>query len=49
MLFRSNRIERARLYLTRLEKLMPGHDRVVAMRRYFRETMASMESLAQHH
>ena len=38
------RIERAKLYLGRLEKLMPGHDRVVMMRRYFRETMASLES-----
>ena len=38
------RIERAKLYLGRLEKLMPGHDRVVMMRRYFRETMAGLES-----
>jgi tetratricopeptide (TPR) repeat protein len=44
--FNEGRIERTRLYLTRVEKLMPGHDRVVAMRRYFRETMASLEALA---
>jgi len=39
-------IERVRSYLTRLEKLLPGHDRVNAMRRYFRETMASLEAMA---
>ncbi|MEY4765643.1 MAG: hypothetical protein RI907_2316 [Pseudomonadota bacterium] len=37
-------IERVRSYLTRLEKLLPGHDRVNTMRRYFRETMASLEA-----
>ncbi len=39
-------IERVRGYLTRLEKLLPGHDRVNAMRRYFRETMSSLEATA---
>ena len=33
-------VERVRLYLTRLEKLMPGNDRLTQMQRYFRETMA---------
>lgn len=36
-------IERVQLYLTRLEKLMPTSDRVVMMRRYFRETMHELE------
>ena len=31
---------------TRLEKLLPGHDRVNAMRRYFRETMSTLEATA---
>lgn len=42
-------IERAKRYLTRLEKLMPGHDRVVQMRRYFRETMQSLEAMSEPH
>lgn len=42
--FNEERIERARQYLSRLEKLMPGHDRVVQMRRYFRETIAALDS-----
>lgn len=35
-------VERVRLYLTRLDKLMPGNDRVTQMQRYFRETLASL-------
>lgn len=41
-------VERVRLYLGRLETLMPGHDRVATMKRYFRETLASMETSAHH-
>jgi len=37
-------IERVQSYMTRLDKLMPGHDRVVQMRRYFRDTMTSLEA-----
>lgn len=39
----ANRIERVRTYLTRLDKLLPGHDRVNTMRRYFRETVGMLE------
>jgi len=39
----SARIERVRTYLTRLDKLLPGHDRVNTMRRYFRETIGMLE------
>ncbi len=39
-------IERVRLYLARLDKLMPGSDRVTMMKRYFRETLTSLESAA---
>jgi tetratricopeptide (TPR) repeat protein len=39
--------ERVRLYLTRLEKLMPAHDRVIQMRRYFRDTVAELEAAPQ--
>jgi CheY-like chemotaxis protein len=35
-------VERVRQYLARLDKLMPGNDRVAKMRRYFRETMSSI-------
>lgn len=35
-------VERIRLHLTRLDKLMPGHDRVTQMQRYFRETLAAL-------
>lgn len=45
----SGMIERVRLYLTRLEKLMPAHDRVIQMRRYFRDTVTSLEALAHAH
>ena len=40
----ATRIERIRTYLTRLEKLLPGHDRVNTMRRYFRETLGLLEA-----
>lgn len=36
-------IDRVRLYLTRLEKLMPGNDRVTQMQRYFRETQDTLK------
>jgi tetratricopeptide (TPR) repeat protein len=36
-------IERVRLYLVRLDKLMPAHDRVIQMKRYFRETVHGLE------
>ncbi|MDO9198273.1 tetratricopeptide repeat protein [Rhodoferax sp.] len=36
--------ERVRMYLSRLEKLMPANDRVIQMKRYFRETVAQLES-----
>jgi tetratricopeptide (TPR) repeat protein len=39
-------IERAQRYLTHLDQLMPGNDRVVLMHRYFRETVATLEALA---
>jgi len=45
----SQRIERIRTYLTRLEKLLPGHDRVNTMRRYFRETIGMLESSTLQH
>ncbi len=35
-------VERVRLYLTRLDKLMPANDRVTQMQRYFRETLAAL-------
>jgi DNA-binding NarL/FixJ family response regulator len=40
-------VERVRLYLTRLEKLMPANDRVTQMQRYFRETLAALAELAE--
>jgi hypothetical protein len=42
-------MERAQLYLTRLDQLMPGHDRVVQMRRYFRDTVSALEATAVTH
>lgn len=42
-------IERVKLYLTRLDKIMPGSDRVTMMKRYFRETLSSLEATAMHH
>lgn len=38
--------ERVRLYLTRLEKLMPGNDRVTQMQRYYRETLSALSQPA---
>ena len=35
-------VERVRLYLSRLDKLMPANDRVTQMQRYFRETLATL-------
>ena len=35
-------VERVRLYLARLDKLMPGSDRVTQMQRYYRETLAAL-------
>lgn len=34
--------DRVRVYLSRLDKLMPGSDRVAQMQRYFRETLAAL-------
>ncbi len=36
--------ERVRAYLTRLDSLMPGNDRVAQMHRYYRETLASLKT-----
>lgn len=36
--------ERVRLYLTRLEKLMPANDRVTQMQRYYRETLSALSA-----
>jgi len=44
----ADRMDRIRTYLTRLEKLLPGHDRVIAMRRYFRETVGALEQAEAH-
>lgn len=44
----ADRMDRIRTYLTRLEKLLPGHDRVIAMRRYFRETVGALEQAEIH-
>ncbi len=35
-------VDRVRLYLARLDKLMPTSDRVAHMQRYFRETLAAL-------
>jgi hypothetical protein len=37
-------VERVRLYLTRLDVLMPANDRVAAMHRYFRDTLHALTS-----
>ena len=37
-------VERVRLYLSRLDKLMPANDRVTQMQRYYRETVASLRT-----
>lgn len=44
-----DRIERVRTYLTRLEKLLPAHDRVIMMRRYFRETVGMLDAASIEH
>jgi tetratricopeptide (TPR) repeat protein len=44
-----NMEERVRLYLNRLDQLMPGSDRVTMMKRYFRETLAAMEATTATH
>jgi hypothetical protein len=41
-------VDRVRTYLTRLEKLLPGNDRVTMMRRYFRETVGMLEAPSLH-
>lgn len=38
--------ERVRAYLTRLDSLLPGHDRVAQMHRYYRETLAALKAPA---
>jgi predicted Zn-dependent protease len=42
-------VERVRLYLSRLDKLMPANDRVTQMKRYFRETLSALESTSLQH
>lgn len=39
-------VERVRLYLSRLEKLMPASDRVLQMQRYYRETVSTLKQQA---
>lgn len=39
-------VERVRLYLTRLEKLLPASDRVTQMQRYYRETLSTLATPA---
>lgn len=43
------RIETIRDYLDRLDKLLPGHDRVNMMRRYFRETLGTLDGVSLAH
>ena len=38
--------ERVRAYLTRLDSLLPGSDRVAQMHRYYRETLAMLKTAA---
>jgi tetratricopeptide (TPR) repeat protein len=38
--------EHIRLYLARLDNLLPGNDRVAQMHRYYRETLAALNSAA---
>lgn len=40
-------VDRVRLYLTRLDKLMPASDRVTQMQRYFRESMDALTEPAK--
>lgn len=42
-------VERVRQYLSTLETLLPANDRVTMMRRYFRETLASLEAAPAIH
>lgn len=44
-----NMVERVRLYLNRLDQLMPANDRVTMMKRYFRETLTAMEAAPAAH
>lgn len=39
-------MERVRLYLSRLEKLMPANDRVTQMQRYYRDTVQALTATA---
>lgn len=39
-------MERVRLYLSRLEKLMPANDRVTQMQRYYRDTVQALSTTA---
>ena len=41
----SARVKQVRDYLARLEKLLPGNDRVAQMRRYLRETLETLTAL----
>ena len=43
------RTETIRDYLDRLDKLLPGHDRVNMMRRYFRETLSTLDGVSLAH
>lgn len=38
------KVDEVRGYLSRLEKLLPGNDRVVQMRRYFRDTQSTLQT-----
>lgn len=40
----AGRLSRVRGYLTRLDSLLPGHERVAQMRRYLRETLAQLQA-----
>lgn len=41
--FDEERVEQVRGYLARLDKLLPGNDRVAQMRRYLRETLTTLQ------
>lgn len=45
----AERIEKIQGYLGELERLMPGQDRVVMMRRYFRETLGTLDAHSLQH
>ncbi|WIT11728.1 response regulator [Paucibacter sediminis] len=38
----AQRVEQVRGYLSRLERLLPGHDRVAQMRKYLRDTLSAL-------